>query len=127
MRRRSEFQAHDQQAGKGIGPGVESILSFASQTDGSMFAMLKLAIEGNVLSTKAKAGASYFLRMFEHAQAMLGEGSWSIAQIFDQGGWTGGLLSGAGQPEQHRKVGNLEALVNALSSYDPPWTGCSCF
>ena len=67
---------------RGIGPGaLDSILSFASQTDGSLFAMLRLAIQGTILSTKAKAGASYFLRMFEHAP-MLGEGELVDLQTF---------------------------------------------
>lgn len=114
---------------RGIGPGaLDSILSFASQTDGSLFAMLRLAIQGTILSTKAKAGASYFLRMFEHAQAMLGEGELVDCANF--------LIREAGLLDYYQeldsqnstgKVGNLEALVNALSSYDSSLEGLLLF
>ncbi len=110
---------------RGIGPGaLDSILSFAPQTDGSLFAMLRLAIEGNVLSAKAKAGASQFLKMFEHAKTLLGEGELVDCANF--------LIREAGLVDYYEeldsqnstgKVGNLEALVNALSSYESSLDG----
>lgn len=110
---------------RGIGPGaLEDIVSFSSQTNGSLFAMLKLAIAQNVLSSKAKAGSSQFLRMFEHAQAMLAEG-----ELVDCANFLireSGLLDYYQELDSQNstgKVGNLEALVNALSSYDSSLEG----
>ncbi|KAF5035057.1 ATP-dependent DNA helicase PcrA [anaerobic digester metagenome] len=110
---------------RGIGPGaLDSILSFAPQTDGSLFAMLRLAIDQNVLSAKAKAGASQFLKMFEHAKTLLGEGELVDCANF--------LIREAGLVDYYEeldsqnstgKVGNLEALVNALSSYESSLDG----
>jgi len=110
---------------RGIGPGaLETILSFSSQTDGNLLTMLSLALEEGSLSAKAKAGALHFLKMYQHAQAMLEGGELVDCANF--------LVRESGLVDHYTeldslnstsKVENLEALVSALGSYDSSLEG----
>lgn len=114
---------------RGIGPGAqETILSFSSETDGDMLAMAQKAIESNSLSAKAKSGCSSFARMFAEAKKLLGEGELVDCVNF--------LIRESGLLEHYQqvdsvnstgKVGNLEALVNALAAYEPSLDGLLLF
>ncbi len=110
---------------RGIGPSAQdTILGFSSSSGGDLLIMLKQAIESGNLSTKAKAGSAHFLRMYEHAQKMLTEG-----ELVDCANFLireSGLLDHYQEIDMQNstgKVENLEALVNALSSYDSSLEG----
>jgi DNA helicase-2/ATP-dependent DNA helicase PcrA len=114
---------------RGIGPGaLETILSYSLAGEGDLLRMLQKAIEANALSAKAKAGAVHFIRMYEHAHTMLREGELVDCVNF--------LIRESGLLEHYlnqdrlnstSKAENLEALVNALSSYDSSADGLQLF
>ncbi|MGE4455221.1 MAG: ATP-dependent helicase [Sphaerochaeta sp.] len=114
---------------RGIGPGSqETILAYSSEADGDLLAMVRLTLEKGGLSKKASEGARHFLRMYEHAQKMLQEGELVDCANF--------LIRESSLLEHYRlldmqntttKVENLEALVNALASYESSLEGLLLF
>lgn len=114
---------------RGIGPGSQdTILAYSPEAEGDLLAMLRLATEKSGLSNKAREGAKHFLRMYEHAQKMLQEGELVDCAYF--------LIRESGLLDHYRKldqqnttskVENLEALVNALSSYESSLEGLLLF
>lgn len=114
---------------RAIGPGaLETILSYSFTSGGDLLGMTTKAIEANALSAKAKAGASHFVRMYAHAHTMLEEGELVDCVNF--------LIRESGLLEHYQnhdrlnstaKSENLEALVNALSSYDSSMDGLLLF
>ncbi|HHT81601.1 MAG TPA: UvrD-helicase domain-containing protein [Spirochaetales bacterium] len=114
---------------RGIGASsLETILSYSTQADGEIFRMLELAIQSGALSKKAKSGATAFLELYKHANRMMDSeelvdcvnfmiresGVLELYQKIDNQNSTG-------------KVDNLEALVNALASYDSSRDGLLLF
>ncbi len=114
---------------RGIGASsLETILSFSLQADGDIFRMLEMAIRSGNLSNKAKNGATAFLELYKHANRMMDSeelvdcvnfmiresGLFELYQKIDSQNSTG-------------KVDNLEALVNALASYDSSRDGLLLF
>jgi len=114
---------------RGIGASsLETILSYSLQADGDIFRMLEQAIRSGTLSNKAKNGASAFLELYKHANRMMDSeelvdcvnfmiresGLFDLYQKIDSQNSTG-------------KVDNLEALVNALASYDSSRDGLLLF
>ncbi|MGH0054467.1 MAG: ATP-dependent helicase [Sphaerochaetaceae bacterium] len=114
---------------RGIGPGsLDTILAYGMEADGDLLEMLRLIIEKGGLSNKANGGAKSFLRMFEHAQKMLKEDELVDCANF--------LIRESGLLEHYRKldlqnttakVENLEALINALASYESSLDGLLLF
>lgn len=114
---------------RGIGPGaLETILSYSFKTEGDLLKMASLAVEANALSSKAKQGAAHFVSMYEHAHTMLEQGELVDCVNF--------LIRDSGLLEHYQlqdsqnstaKTENLEALVNALSSYDSSIDGLLLF
>lgn len=114
---------------RGIGSSsLDTILSYSLQADGDIFRMLEMSIRSGTLSNKARNGASAFLELYKHANRMMDSeelvdcvnfmiresGLLELYQKIDSQNSTG-------------KVDNLEALVNALASYDSSRDGLLLF
>lgn len=114
---------------RGIGDGgLETILSFSAEADGDLLFMLKRAIDTGSLSAKAKNGASQFLAMYQHANRMLD--SEELVDCVNYLIRESNLLSHYQKIDSQNstgKVDNLEALVNALASYDSSRDGLLLF
>jgi DNA helicase-2/ATP-dependent DNA helicase PcrA len=114
---------------RGIGEGgLENILSFASQAEGDLFVTLEKAVASNNLSAKAHNGASAFLSMFVEANRLLD--SEELVECVNYLIRKSGLLDYYKKIDNQNstgKVDNLEALVNALASYDSSKDGLALF
>jgi DNA helicase-2/ATP-dependent DNA helicase PcrA len=114
---------------RGIGEGgLEKILAFLPEAGGDLFLALEKAIGSGVLSSRAKAGAQSFFSMFGEAERLL--------ESEELVGCVNYLIKESGLLEHYRKidsqnstgkVDNLEALVNALASYDSSRDGLALF
>ncbi|WP_320129461.1 UvrD-helicase domain-containing protein [uncultured Sphaerochaeta sp.] len=114
---------------RGIGDGgVEKILSFLGESEGDLFITLQKAVDSNILSGKAQGGAQAFLSLFKEANRLLDSEELVECANF--------MIRESGLFEYYKKidnqnstgkVDNLEALVNALASYDSSRDGLALF
>ncbi|MDT4761304.1 UvrD-helicase domain-containing protein [Sphaerochaeta sp. PS] len=114
---------------RGIGESaMETILSYSPQAEGDVFSMLELAIRSGNLSSKAKSGATQFMEMYQHANRMVD--SEELVDCVNFLIRDSGLLGHYQKIDNQNstgKVDNLEALVNALASYDSSRDGLLLF
>jgi DNA helicase-2/ATP-dependent DNA helicase PcrA len=114
---------------RGIGEGgIEKILSFANESEGDLFITLEKAIASGILGGKAQNGARSFLAMFKEAERLLD--SQELVECVNYLIRESGLLDYYKKIDNQNstgKVDNLEALVNALASYDSSVDGLALF
>lgn len=114
---------------RGIGEGgIEKIFAYSGQSGDDLFLTLEKAVASGVLAGKAQSGARSFLSMFKEANRLL--------DSEELVGCVNFLIRESGLLEYYRKidsqnstgkVDNLEALVNALASYDSSRDGLALF
>ncbi|MFA7559331.1 MAG: UvrD-helicase domain-containing protein [Sphaerochaeta sp.] len=114
---------------RGIGPGsVEKILTYAVQSGGDLLEAVKLAVDEKSLSAKAAQGAANVVRFIEEGRRFIIDGNLVDGATF--------LIRESGLYDYYQeqdylnttaKIGNLEALVNALSTYDSSFDGLLMF
>ena len=114
---------------RGIGPGgVDKIVGFVRETGGDLLQAATLAVRNRALSPKAAQGAELVVRFIDEGRRLIIEGNLVDGVTF--------LVRESGLYEYYQeqdylnttvKVGNLEALVNALSAYESSFDGLIAF
>ena len=114
---------------RGIGPGsVGKIIGFAPQTGGDLLQAAASAVQNRTLSPKAAQGAELAVRLIDEGRKLIVDGNLVDGVTF--------LINESGLYEYYReldllnttqKVANLEALVNAISVYEPSFDGLVAF
>ncbi len=114
---------------RGIGEGAqEKIVSFLGQTDGDVFAAMRMAIQQGVLVGKASAGTKEFLAMYEHALQMLDAGPTAdFANYLVQQSGLFEMYRSSDELNKTSKTENLEAFVNAIAQYPDGRQGVAQF
>ncbi|MDY0288482.1 MAG: 3'-5' exonuclease [Sphaerochaeta sp.] len=114
---------------RGIGASsLDTILSYSLQGDGDVFRMLELAVRSGTLPNKAKSGVTAFLELYKHANRMMdSEELVDCANFMIRESGLLELYQKVDNLNSTGKVDNLEALVNALASYDSSRDGLLLF